>query len=145
MPANIFIVEDNPMIQKLLSKLLSKLPNMHVCGTAATAQEALALLPEVEANLLLIDISLPDMSGIDLVSILHSRQPELRCLMLSGYQEPTYVKDALAAGAQGYLVKGAFYELTDAIRQVLIGKVYLSSQVRSGLMPLGDYTRLSIS
>ncbi|MEZ4732851.1 MAG: response regulator transcription factor [Caldilineaceae bacterium] len=130
MSARIFIVEDNPMIQNLLCKLLNKMPNFHVCGTASTAKEALALLSTIEVDLLLIDISLPGISGIDFVSMLQSQQPQLRCLMLSGYQEPVYVKDALAAGARGYVVKGAFYELAGAIRQVLAGEIYLSKQVR---------------
>ena len=97
---------------------------------AATAQEALAQIPTLAVDLIVVDLSLPDMDGIQLVGELRARQPDLRCLMLSGHQERNYVERALAAGACGYIAKGNPLELIEAIRRVLKGESYLSKTLR---------------
>lgn len=131
MDTNVYIVEDHPLMQRMTQELISRMTNLQVCGVAATAQEALAQLPAAEVALVLVDVSLPDMSGIDLVRQLRTQHPELRCLMLSGHQEQSYVKRALAAGACGYIAKGNPFELRDAIAQVLQGEIYLTKALSS--------------
>lgn len=126
MGSNIYIVEDHPLMQRMTKELINRMTNLQVCGVAATAQEALAQLPAAEVALVLVDVSLPDMSGIDLVRQLRAQHPDLCCLMLSGHQEQSYVQRALAAGARGYIAKGNPFELRDAIAQVLQGKIYLT-------------------
>ncbi len=131
MSKNIYIIEDHPLMQKMLREFLNRLSHLNVCGIATTGQEALEQLPTAGADLVLIDVSLPDMSGIDLLEELQTWHPVLPCLMLSGHQEAIYIQRALTAGAKGYVAKGHPLELADAIQQVLAGNVYLSETVRA--------------
>lgn len=118
-------------MQRMISEFIKRMPDLQVCGMAATAQEALAQLPSLAADLVLVDVSLPDMDGIHLVSELLEQQPTLYCLMLSGHQEHSYVQRALAVGARGYLAKGNPLELINAIQRVLHGELYLSESLRT--------------
>lgn len=131
MAANIYLIEDHPLMQRMMAEFINRMPDLQMCGMAATAQEALAQLPTATVDLVLVDVSLPDMDGIHLVSELHEQQPALRCLMLSGHQEQGYVQRALAAGARGYLAKGNPLELVNAIQRVLQGEIYLSESLRA--------------
>lgn len=83
MPLRIFIVEDHPVMREMLGALLRQEPDFEVSGAAATAEEALERLAEKSADLLLVDVSLPKMSGIELVQEVQRRGLELRCLMLT--------------------------------------------------------------
>lgn len=130
MQANIYLIEDHPLMQRMTCEFINRMADLHICGTAATAQEALAQLPTLKVDLVIIDVSLPDMDGIRLVDELHNQQPALRCLMLSGHQEQNYVERALAAGACGYIAKGNPLELIEAIRHVLKGESYVSKTLR---------------
>lgn len=126
MPSTIYIAEDHPLVAEMLGEFINALPDLHVCGAATTAQAALAQIPTLAVDLVIIDVSLPDMDGIDLLATLLAQQPTMRCLMFSGHQEHTYVERALALGARGYVAKGNPPELVNAIHQVLTGEIYLS-------------------
>jgi DNA-binding NarL/FixJ family response regulator len=130
MQANIYIIEDHPLMQRMMCEFINRMPDFYVCGIAGTAQDALDQIPATGVDLALVDVSLPDMDGIHLVSELHAQQPALRCLMLSGHQEHSYVQRALAVGARGYIAKGNPRELVNAIHQVLKGEIYLSEALR---------------
>lgn len=130
MTTSIYLVEDHPLVQRILSEVLKRLLKMHVAGVSTTGQKALHQIPTQWVDLVLIDVSLPDMDGIDLVKHLHRQQPALPCVMLSAHQEHCYVQRAIAAGARGYIAKGNPLELEDAIGQVLQGVVYLSEPLR---------------
>lgn len=125
MQANIFIIDDNPLVRGFITDFINDMPDLHVCGTAGTAHEALDYLQALTPDLAIVDIDLPDMDGIRLLSALHTQQPGLPCLMCSSHQEPSYVLRALAAGARGYLAKSCIRELADAINRVLRGEVYV--------------------
>lgn len=137
MPRRIFIVEDHAIVRQMLGEFLARL-DIEVCGVAESGEEALERLsgsaaPDVvEADLVLIDVSLPGMTGIDLAGKLQAQRPSLPSLMYSGHREMVYVKRALAAGARGYLVKGNPRELEGAIDQVLDGKTYVSTSAEGG-------------
>ena len=118
-------------MREMLASFLADQTGHEVCGMAATAEEALQQVEEAAPDLLLIDVSLPGMNGIELVQALKSRWPDLLCLMTSGHAETKYSERALAVGAQGYLLKGNPYELPEAIGEVLRGKTYLSESLRS--------------
>ncbi len=130
MTTSIYIVEDHTLVQRILSEVLKRLLKLHVAGVATTGQEALYQIPIQWVDLVLVDVSLPDMDGIDLVEQLHRQQPALPCVMLSAHQESGYVQRALAAGARGYIAKGNPLELKEAIGQVLQGVIYLSEPIR---------------
>lgn len=138
MVANIYLIEDHPLMQRMMCEFINRMPDLQVCGMAATAQEALGQLPTTAVDLALVDVSLPDMDGIHLVGELHAHQPTLRCLMLSGHQERSYVQRALAVGARGYLAKGNPLELIDAIHKVLKGEIYLSESLRTAQADLSQ-------
>lgn len=131
MSSNVYIVEDNDRMRTLLRDWIDELPGLSVCGAAATAETALEELPDLGADLAVVDMSLPAMGGIELVAALRRRLPQMRCLILSGHNEKTYVERALAAGAQGYLLKGEPAEIENAIAQVLSGEQYLSASLKS--------------
>ncbi len=127
MPARIFIVEDHPIMREMVREFLAEdASDLEVCGMAETGEEALEHLDGAEADLALIDVSLPGMTGIDLVKELLARRPGLPCVLYSGHGEAAYIERGLAAGARGYLLKGDPYELVGAIRQVLDGETYVS-------------------
>lgn len=136
MSSNVYIVEDNDRMRALLRDWIDELPGLAVCGTAATAESALEELPGMQVDLAIIDMSLPAMGGIELVAALRERRPQMRCLILSGHNEKSYVERALAAGAQGYLLKGEPAEIENAITQVLAGECYLSASLKgAGVTP----------
>ena len=122
----IYIVEDHEIMREMLRETIDGLEGLSVSGAAATAEQALAELQDIEVNLVLIDMSLPGMSGASLVAHLRARQPPVRCLIYSGHRERTYVDQALEAGTQGYVLKGDPAELEGAIARVLNGEMYLS-------------------
>ncbi len=129
----IYIVEDHFVMRTMLKEFVEALPDLEVCGTAGSAEEALADPGKLEADLLLVDVSLPGMSGIDFVRELKTTQPSLPCLMLTGHEQPAYVDQALAAGAVGYVIKGDpvnLYGMLDRIRDgdfVLSNSAHVSS------------------
>jgi DNA-binding NarL/FixJ family response regulator len=131
MSSNVYIVEDNDRMRALLRDWIDELPGLAVCGAAATAETALEELPDLRVDLAVIDMSLPAMGGIELVAALRERQPGTRCLILSGHNEKSYVERALAAGAQGYLLKGEPAEIENAITMVLSGEQYLSASLKN--------------
>lgn len=130
MPGRVFILEDHPLMRETTSEFVSALPGVEVCGTAASAEEALAALPEANADLLLVDVSLPGMSGIEFVKEALTRWPAMRCLMFSGHTESLYVERALDAGACGYVTKGNPAALSNAVLSALSGDEYVSDAAR---------------
>lgn len=132
MPTNIYIVEDHPLMREMLTELIEEDPDFRVCGVASSGEDALDHAEALNPHLLLIDISLPRMSGIEFVLEARQRWPLTRLVMLSGHGERHYAASALSAGANGFVVKGNPDEIVDAIRQVFRGETYLSASVRDG-------------
>jgi DNA-binding NarL/FixJ family response regulator len=128
----VFIIDDHAILRASLRLLLERQPDMTVCGEAATAQDGAEQAPRAEPHVMLVDVSLPDMSGIDLVRALRIQHPELVMAMLSGHAERSYVMHALAAGANGYVVKGNSPELLEAVRALSRGERFVSRE-------LGDF------
>jgi DNA-binding NarL/FixJ family response regulator len=125
----VFLVDDHPMIRQSLTALLAYEGDLVVCGEAATAEMALEQIGRKLPDLVLIDVSLPGMNGIELARTLRERHPNLPLAMLSGHDEQGHVHQALEAGANGYIVKGNADELPVAIRQIMRGEWYLSPEI----------------
>lgn len=134
MKRTIYIVDDHPFVREALTMLIEDERDLEVCGMAETAAEALNAIPEVNPDLVLVDGSLPGLSGIELIEQLLILKPHQRTLMLSGHAEPVYAEQALAAGAKGYILKGDSLAILEGIRHVLGGKVYLSRPVRTQVL-----------
>lgn len=123
----ILIVDDHAVVRAGLKQILAETPDMEVSGEAATSREALKLAANTHFDLVLLDISMPDMSGLDVLKELHKADNNRPILMLSMYPEEQYAIRALKAGAKGYLTKeSAPAELLSAIRKVSMGGRYIS-------------------
>jgi DNA-binding NarL/FixJ family response regulator len=131
----ILIVDDHPVVREGLAMHIAQQLDLEVCGEAEDVPSALALLKSTQPDLAIIDISLKQGNGIELISTLKERHPSTRVLVWSMYKENLYAERALRAGAQGYLHKGrATSQLLDAIRAVLAGKVYVSEELANDLL-----------
>jgi DNA-binding NarL/FixJ family response regulator len=127
---SILLVEDHTIFAKALLRMLHERGHLDVAYIATSAEEALEKIPELEVDLVLVDVSLPQRSGISLVIALHARYPTLPCVMLSGHVSQHYARSSLAAGARGYLVKDQTEEILKGIQRVLQGEIYVSEEVR---------------
>jgi DNA-binding NarL/FixJ family response regulator len=127
----IFIVEDHPIMRQSLRALLERETDLVVGGEAGSGENALEQIDQEIPDLVLIDVSLPGMNGIELAGLLRERYPELPLVMLSGHREKSHVDQAFRAGAHGYILKGHGRELPPAIRQIMRGERYLSSAIRT--------------
>lgn len=125
----VFIVEDHPVMRQSLRTLLGREDDLHVCGEAPTAEEALQQIASEQPDLVLVDVSLPGMNGIQLVRALQQELPGVAIAMLSGHGGAAHVDQALRAGARGYILKGRAAELPGAIRQLVSGSIYVSSEI----------------
>lgn len=126
---SVFIVEDHEVVRRVLSQFIERLPDFNLCGVAATAEAALVQIPDYQPQLVLVDVSLPGMSGIELIRILHEQYPAMWTLAVSAHEEGVYAGQALNAGARGYVMKGKTEQLREALRQVSSGNIYLSERM----------------
>ncbi|MDM0109080.1 response regulator transcription factor [Variovorax sp. J22R24] len=130
----LFLVDDHPLVRDGLRARLSPLPQIEIVGEAASAVEALPLIDDLRPDLVLADVGMKEVSGIDMAAMLHERQPEVRVVMLSMYDNPEYVQQALQAGARGYVLKDApASEIIAAIDAVWSGGTFLSPAVSKRL------------
>jgi len=127
--SSILLVEDHQVFAKALLRVLNSNKDLNVVAVADTAEKALEQIPDLKVDLVLADISLPKMSGIDLVEELHEKYPELPCAVISGHVSPQYVRSALDAGARGYMVKENPVGILEGIKRVLQGELYISKEV----------------
>jgi DNA-binding NarL/FixJ family response regulator len=127
---SILLVEDHEVFAQAILRVLRERAQLDVVAVAQSAEEALDQIPNIDVDLVLIDVSLPYESGINLVLTLHKKYPDLPCVMLSGHVSQHYAHSSLAAGARGYLIKDHMEEIVDGIQRILEGEIYVSEQVR---------------
>jgi two-component system, NarL family, response regulator NreC len=136
----ILLADDHGIVRRGLKSLLESQPGLSVIGEAADGLEALRLCSELSPDLLIIDISMPLMNGIEVASRAQKLEPAPGVIILSMHADESYIMRALAAGARGYLVKDATDEdLIPAVRAVAAGKPFFSPTVAAVLME--DYVR----
>jgi DNA-binding NarL/FixJ family response regulator len=131
------IVDDHPMTRDGLTHLIDREPDLAVGWQAENAAQALQTAIAEEPDLVLVDITLPDKGGIDLIKDLKAVRPEMKMLVVSMHDESLYVERALRAGARGYITKhegGA--KLLEAIRQVLGGQIYVSEKASAQIVEI---------
>jgi DNA-binding NarL/FixJ family response regulator len=122
MPLNISIVEDNDKLRATLTKVIDRAEGFRCVSNHGTAEEALADLPQVKPEVVLMDINLPGMNGVECVRKLKTLLPQTQVMMLTVYEDTENIFNALAAGANGYLLKRTpTKELIEAIREVQRG------------------------
>ena len=130
----VFIVDDHPLVQEGMRSLLGNEKGIEICGYAMTAQSCLGFFVNNLADVILMDINLPDMSGIDLCKEIKTKYPGIMVLGLSTFNQGSYVTKMMENGASGYVLKNANKEeLLEAIHEVNKGKTYLSFEAGQAL------------
>lgn len=129
------MVDDHPIMRLGLSQLIQAEDDLEVCGEASTAREALDFFGSHSADLIILDIALPDKDGVELLKDLRSLRPELAALIVSMHDENLYAERVLRAGAKGYVMKQeAPGNLIKAIRTVLSGNVFVSPNIAARIV-----------
>jgi DNA-binding NarL/FixJ family response regulator len=131
----VLIADDHQLVRDGLKQILSAAQGVEVAGEAATGDEALAQVRRHHYDLVLLDMSMPGLSGIDLIKRLRIEKPAQRILVLSMHAEQQYAARALKAGASGYLTKdSAVKELIGAIRKIAAGGLYITETAAASLV-----------
>jgi len=126
----VFLVDDHPLVREWLTNLINKRPDLRVCGEAGTAPEALQKIGELQPDIAIVDLTLANGSGIELIKDIQTQHPKVAVLVLTMHDETVYALRALRAGARGYIMKAeATKKVIQAIRTVLEGKLYVSDRV----------------
>ena len=124
----VLMVDDHTVVRNGIRMMLETIPDIEIAGEAASVAETLLLVQQQSFDVVLLDIELPDGSGLDLLKILHENHPEIAVLMLSTYAEDIYKETSLRYGAAGYLTKGSSLEtLVSAIHTVTEEGMYVTS------------------
>lgn len=133
--ARVFLVDDHPLVREHLTALIQREADLEVCGEAADAPTALELISRQSPDLVILDISLKQSNGLELIKDLKQRWPKLPVLVLSMHDEMLYAERSLRAGALGYITKEeATVNVLSAVRKVLGGEVYLSERMAGRVM-----------
>lgn len=134
-PIRVFSVDDHPLLREGIAALVNSQPDMVLIAQGATGAEAIQLFKEQLPDVTLLDLRLPDMSGIDVLIAIRSQFPDARIIMLTTFEGDVEVQRALQAGARGYLLKNMPpTELLEVIRQVHAGKKRIPPEIASQLL-----------
>lgn len=133
----ILLVDDHPVMRFGLAQLIRFEKDMTVSGEAGTAREAMQIVSEKHPNLVVVDISLPDKNGIELIKDLRALDANIKILVVSMHDEEIYTERALRAGARGYIMKEeAAEKLVEAVRVVISGGVFVSEKMSRRIVEL---------
>jgi DNA-binding NarL/FixJ family response regulator len=131
----VLIVDDHPIVRQGLAQLLRQESDLTVCGEADHGQGLPQVISELKPDILVLDLTLKDTSGIDVIKDIAPRFPDLPILVLSIHDESLYAERALRAGAKGYIMKEeAADKVVTAIREVLKGDIYVGEKLKSRLL-----------
>jgi len=130
MSTRILLVDDHKIMIEGLRVLISNQADMEVVGEAENGRQAVELAMELKPDIIIMDLSMPDLNGIEAIGKIKAGFPDIKSLALSMHSDKRYVSRALSEGAAGYMLKHcAFEELIDAIKAIISGKRYLSPQL----------------
>jgi DNA-binding NarL/FixJ family response regulator len=134
-PARVLIVDDHPILRHGIAQLVQRESDLDACAEAGSVEEALGVLATQAIDLVIVDLSLEDQPGMDLIRIAKERHPDVKCLVLSMHDEKLHAERALRAGARGYLMKQeATKKIVTALRCVRDGRIYLSEAIASRML-----------
>ncbi len=134
-PLNVLIVDDHDIVRKGLVMLISRQEDMRVVGEAGTAAEAVQQARDLSPDVVVLDVRLPDESGIEACRDMRADNPEIKVLMLTSYSDEEAVMGSIMAGASGYLLKEIrSQEIVEAIRRVGAGQSLLDPGVTAGVL-----------
>jgi len=129
--SSILLVEDHAGFAKALLSMLAQNPALQIVAIAESAEAALQYLRESEVDLVLMDYSLPDMSGVSLLEAVLAEHSDLPCAILSGHLSLQHARRALELGARGYMIKDNPLGILNGIPRILKGEIYISEELRS--------------
>jgi two-component system, NarL family, response regulator DevR len=131
----VFLVDDHEVVRRGVAELIDEEPDLEVVGEASSVAQALARVPALRPDVVVLDVRLPDGNGVELCRELRSRMPDLNCLMLTSFTDEQAMMDAVLAGAGGYVIKDIKgMELISAIRTVGQGRSLLDNRAAAALM-----------
>lgn len=131
----ILLVDDHPLVRERLAEVIHREADLTVCGEAEDRHEALALITAKQPELVIVDLTLKNSDGLELIKDIHSRWPKVRMLVVSMHDESLYAERVIRAGAQGYITKQeASRNILLAIRRVLAGGLYLNEKVAMNIV-----------
>jgi DNA-binding NarL/FixJ family response regulator len=131
----VLLVDDHPMVRERLAELINQEPDLEVCGEAEDVVGAMEAVEQFTPDVAVVDITLKDSYGIELIKNFKAHYPKLPALVLSMHDEALYAERALHAGARGYMTKQeATRKVIGALRQVLAGQVYLSDRMAASIL-----------
>jgi len=126
----IAVVDDHSIVRNGLTQFLSEMVDLRVVGEAASGREAIDLVRTTEIDVLILDLSMPGQNGIDALTMIRAKAPDMGILILSGYPEEQYAVNLIRQGASGYLNKECEpAEIVNAIRTIALGRRYISPTV----------------
>ncbi len=135
MTYNIIIVDDHPLMRKGLAMTLETESDLKVIGQADSAEDGMALFEATRPHVAIVDISLPGMSGLELIKHLQAIYPSVKIVVVSRHDESLYAERAIRAGARGYVMKmEAGDVIVQAVRRVLAGGIYVSADINERLL-----------
>lgn len=144
MAIRILIADDHGVLRAGLAAILNSEADFEVVGEAGTSEEALHLAQELQPDLVLMDLSMPEMGGIEATRHLHAHLPATRVLILTLHEDSGMVREAIRAGASGYILKRAVkHELISAIQAVLRGDLYVHPAMMRALLAEPEPARLA--
>jgi DNA-binding NarL/FixJ family response regulator len=133
----LLIVDDHPMMRQGMAQLVNNEQDLTVCGEAETASQALDLIASLKPDLVLVDITLPDKNGLELIKDIQAMHPGTSILVISMHDETLYAERVLRAGGRGYIMKQeGGKKLMEAIRQVLSGQIYVSQKMSAKILEI---------
>lgn len=140
-PARILLVDDHAMVRRGFRLILGQHPSeFEVVGEAGTGQAALEMLPQLNPDLVVLDVAMPQMNGVEVTQAISQNWPQIKVIILSMHKDSNYVRETLRAGAKGYVLKEAVdAELIRAVRTVASGDAYIAPGVSN--VVLSDYQR----
>lgn len=131
----ILVVDDHPIVRQGLAQLIDEESDLEVCAQAEDAPEAMSLIKKLEPDFVIVDISLKETSGMELIKDIKAGYPSLAILALSMHDESLYAERSLRAGARGYVMKSeATVKVVDAIRKIMSGRIYVSENIAAKMM-----------
>jgi two-component system response regulator DevR len=131
----VFLVDDHEVVRRGVADLLEAHEDLTVVGGAGSVAEAMARVPALAPDVAVLDVRLPDGSGVELCRDLRSKMPDLRCLMLTSYTDEQAMVDAVLAGAGGFVIKDVRgNDIVNAVREVAAGRSLLDGRAASALM-----------
>ena len=130
----VLVVDDHPIMRLGIAAIINAQPDMKICAQAGSGEDAVRLFHRHRPNVVLMDLRLPGMSGLEALRAIRREDPSARCVVLTTYEGDEDIHQALAAGAAGYIIKAMSHDtLVDALRRVHAGSRYLPSPVAQSL------------